>query len=109
MCLYSLFLNIVSSVNPLKLETPKQVLWQTVKTQMKCRIMQHFIRVFTNQSSAEKNSFLEIVSCNPSIHTMDHPDLTESNFMENSIGPKGLKRTATLTISIFYQKNLYEL
>ena len=25
-------------------ETPKQVLWQTVKTHMKCSIMQHFIR-----------------------------------------------------------------
>ena len=29
------------------LETPKQVLWQTVKTQMKCSIMLHFIRVYT--------------------------------------------------------------
>ena len=28
-------------------ETPKRVLWQTVKTQMKCRIMWHFIRVCT--------------------------------------------------------------
>ena len=29
------------------LETPKRVLWQTVKTQMKCSIMLHFIRVCT--------------------------------------------------------------
>ena len=29
------------------LETPKRVLWQAVKTQMKCSIMLHFIRVFT--------------------------------------------------------------
>ena len=29
-----------------KLETPKLVLWQTVKTQMKCSIMLHFIRFF---------------------------------------------------------------
>ena len=28
-------------------ETPKGVLFQTVKTQVKCCIMQHFIRVFT--------------------------------------------------------------
>ena len=28
------------------LETPKGVLWQTVKTLMKCSIMLHFIRVF---------------------------------------------------------------
>ena len=27
------------------METPKQILWQTVKTQMKCSIMLHFIRV----------------------------------------------------------------
>ena len=29
------------------LETPKRVLWQTVKTQMKCSITLHFIRVCT--------------------------------------------------------------
>ena len=29
------------------LVTPKCVLWQTVKTQMKCRKMRHFIRVYT--------------------------------------------------------------
>ena len=29
------------------METPKQVLWPTAKTQMKCRIMRHFIRVCT--------------------------------------------------------------
>ena len=28
-------------------ETPKWVLLQTVKTQMKCRIMRHFIRIYT--------------------------------------------------------------
>ena len=28
-------------------ETTKQVLLQTVKTQMKCSIMQHFIKVYT--------------------------------------------------------------
>ena len=26
----------------------------------------------------------------PSIYTMDYPDLNVSNFMRNSIGPKGL-------------------
>ena len=29
--------------------------------------------------------FLESITCNPSIYTMDHPDLTVSNYMENSI------------------------
>ena len=34
-------------INPCGPGTPKQVLWQTVKTQMKCRIIPHFIRVYT--------------------------------------------------------------
>ena len=34
-------------LNPLYWENPKPVLLQTVKTQMKCSIMLHFIRVFT--------------------------------------------------------------
>ena len=28
--------------------------------------------------------FLEIIICDPSIYTMDHPDLTVANFMGNS-------------------------
>ena len=28
------------------------------------------------------------ITCDPSIYTMDHPDLTDLNFMGNSIGPK---------------------
>ena len=28
-------------------ETPKRVLLQTVKTQMKCHIMRHFIKIYT--------------------------------------------------------------
>ena len=36
-----------------------RVLWQTVKTQMKCRIMRHFIRVYT--VSKAKSTFREPV------------------------------------------------
>ena len=32
--------------------------------------------------------FLEIIPCHPSIYTMEQPDLTVSNLMENSIGLK---------------------
>ena len=32
--------------------------------------------------------FKEIIACDPSIYTMDLPDLTVSNFMVNSIGTK---------------------
>ena len=35
--------------------------------------------------------FFEIITSDPSISTMDHPDLTVSNFNENSIGPKRVK------------------
>ena len=37
--------------------------------------------------------FVEIITCDPSIYTMDHPDLTVSSLMENFIG---LKRVKTL-------------
>ena len=62
--------------------TPKCVLWQTVKTQMKCRIMRHFIRVCT--VCEEKidlqnryNIFLEIIPGDPFIYTTDHPKLNQ--------------------------------
>ena len=39
-----------------------------------------------NQSSEkEMQYFLEIITCDTSIYTMDHPDLIVSNFMVNSI------------------------
>ena len=39
-----------------------------------------------NQSSEEEiQYYLEIKTCDPSIYTIDHPDLTVSKFMENSI------------------------
>ena len=31
------------------------------------------------------NIILQIITCDPSIYTLDHPDLTVSNIMENSI------------------------
>ena len=43
-----------------------------------------------NQSSEKEiQYFLEIITHNLSIYTMDHPDLTVSSFMEN---PTGLKK-----------------
>ena len=36
----------------------------------------------------EKKNHVEIITYNPSIYTIDHPDLTVSNFMENAIGLK---------------------
>ena len=44
-----------------------------------------------NRSSEKYNVFGEILTCNLSIYTMDHPDKTVSNLMENSIGSKRVK------------------
>ena len=41
-----------------------------------------------NQSSEKEN--LGIITCVPSIYTVDHPDLTVLSFMENSIGLNGV-------------------
>ena len=40
--------------------------------------------------------FFEIIILNSSIYTMDHPELTVSNFIESSIGPKRVKMYFTL-------------
>ena len=47
------------------------------------------------------NIFFEItcITCNPSIYTMDHPDLTVSNFMENSVGLKRVKELKDIDLS----------
>ena len=73
-------------------ETPKLVLWQTVMTQMKCHIMWHFIRVclFFAKDKIKIQIKNIIITCEPSIYTMEHPDLTVCSCMENSIGLKRL-------------------
>ena len=38
-------------------------------------------------SEKEIQYFLEIITCDPSIYTMDHPDLIVCSFKKNSIGP----------------------
>ena len=48
--------------------------------------------------------FMEIITCNPSIYTLNHPDLTVSIFMEQS---NGLKRVNTLYLFVF-QKNIQQ-
>ena len=34
------------------------------------------------------SAYMKIATCNPSICTIDHPDLIATNFIENSIGLK---------------------
>ena len=67
-------------LNLWRLESPKRVLWQTVKTQMKCCTMRHLTRVCTvckdliNLRRNKINIFLKIITCDLSIYIMDHSD-----------------------------------
>ena len=78
--------------------TPKCVLWQTVRTQIKCRIMQEYIRndkvlhySLRQQLYPENNYnfYLEIITCDPSIYTTDHSMYIVSNrrMAENGFAP----------------------
>ena len=85
--------------------TPKCIFWQTVKTQMKCSIMLHFIRFCTvclgkKRSSERKVQFyLKILTLDPSIYTMDNPKLTSQIRRKNSLVHKGLNMEFTLIIT----------
>ena len=76
-------------------ETNKQVILQTVKIQMKCKIMLHFIRVYTvckgkkDLQTKEYNIFFKIITGQPQICTMDYPKLIVSNQKEESISIHG--------------------
>ena len=39
----------------------------------------------------EIQHFFEIITCDSSVYTINHPDLTVSNFMGNSIGADRVK------------------
>ena len=91
-------------VNPLKTRNPKRVLWQTVKTQMKYHIIMHYVafhqslHCLLRQIDLQRKKYNNfgggggIITCCPSIYTMDHPDFIVCSFMENSIGLKRVKR-----------------
>ena len=53
-----------------RLETPKQVHLQTVKTQMKCRKMRHFIRVYTNGKGEKDLQTKEYKKIHQDLHCM---------------------------------------
>ena len=56
-----------------------------------------FIRAKKKSIFRERNTiFFESITCEPSIYTMDHPDITVSNFMEYSIGLKRVKQDYVL-------------
>ena len=67
-------------------ETPKRVLWLTVKTQMKCRIM---LLKLKQSSEKEFNFSQKLISCDPSIrdvYTMNHPKVIVSHLVEEPTG-----------------------
>ena len=76
------------------------LLWQTVKKQMKCHIRWHLSgsALFAKTKSRKKTekNMLEIIILDPSIYIMDHPVLTVSNVMGNSIGTKRVKDHSVL-------------
>ena len=95
------------------LVTPKCVLWQTVKTQMKCCIMQHFIRVYTvcydkNNLQQKKYIFyLGIIVPDLSIYIQwTIPSLLNQTKKKNPLGYKGLKKklrnVLTLILPTFF-------
>ena len=83
------------------LVVPKCILWQTVKTQIKCRIMQHFIRVWTicqdkNNLQRKKIQFyLDNITCHPSIYTMDNLKFIVPNMKEKSISAYRVNKALT--------------
>ena len=61
-------------------ETPTQVILQTVKTQMKCTMMLHFISQDEKDlQTKEYHIFLKNDNLTPQICTMDHPKCNVSN------------------------------
>ena len=62
----------------------------TEKTQMKCYKRCHFIRVHKiclDKIDLQRKKYkivLEIITCDPSMYTMDHPNFIICSFIENS-------------------------
>ena len=90
--------------------------------------MQHFIRVCTILFAKTKSIFrvsntifVEIITCEASIYTMDHPILTISNIMGNSIVPERvnvklvnhvvldqmLQNVSDLVLNLFAKAHIY--
>ena len=79
---------------------------------MKCRIMRHFICVCTacwdkinlHRMRMKNNIFLEIITRNPSVYTLDNPDLTVSNLWKRPLLLKGLTLFPSISAEIAYEQ-----
>ena len=102
----------ISSLTLCIMDTPKWILWQTVKTQMKCSIMQHnaafhqglhcLLRL-KHPSGTEIYHNLENYTCDPLMYTMGSPILMVSICMGKSIKMKRLNNS-----TLKQQIRLYE-
>ena len=69
-------------------EDPDEMLHNVAFHQgLRCLLRQH------HSSEKKIQYFFEIITCDPSLYIIDHPDLTVSNFMGNSIGIKRVNWT----------------
>ena len=71
----------------------------TVKTQMKCFMRGHFIKV--------KYIFFEIISCDPSI-SIEHPDIIACRFITNSIGLNGANICYKVCIVCYSYRDFFD-
>ena len=111
MCLWEslLYMYLHVIVTLFILDTRKQVLRQTVKTQMKCRIRRHFIRVFTvckdiNNLQGQKfiHHYLEISNCDPLKYKMGKSICFLSTCMGKSIR---MKRNIIIVLGIGHKSH----
>ena len=87
--------SVLYLISHFRIRNPSTGTWQTVNTQIqrlhnRGHQVLHYLLRYANSIFRERNAifFMKIITCDPSIYTMDHPDLTVCNFMENSIGLK---------------------
>ena len=70
----------------------------------------HYLLTQSGSSKREKQYFLEIITCDPSIYTMNHPLFIVCSFMENSIGPERVQhQPLTNSKSFFLKMSLHRL
>ena len=67
------------------------------------------LRQFQSSEKEKHFLFFEIITFDPSIYTMDHPDLTVSNLMENPIGLKRVNQKIFLNMEIMLKYGILEI
>ena len=68
----------------------------------------HSLLLKTESIFRERNIFLEIIPCGPSIYRMDHPGFIVCSFMENSIGLKKVKQDLLAILFDYYFPKIWK-